>query len=78
MAASQDPLALDYWAAKHILFPIDGNTRHDPDFSLIDDWMTAVRDVINGRGGFDQADRGVQVGLVTKTESEMRLFATVP
>jgi len=37
--ASQDPVALDYWAAKYILYPIDSNYRHHPDFSGIDIWL---------------------------------------
>jgi len=78
IVASQDPVALDYWATKHILYPIDNNARHDPDFSGIDAWLTGARDLINGRGGFNQADRGIQVQTVTKSESEMRVFETVP
>ena len=78
IVASQDPVALDFWTAKHILHPIDNNNRHHPDFPGIDAWLTAARDLINGSGGFDQAARGIQVRTVTKTESEMRLFETVP
>jgi len=78
IAASQDPVALDYWAAKYILYPINDNPRHHPDYAGVDTWLTGARDLINGRGGFDQADRGIQVRTVTKSESEMRLFETVP
>jgi len=78
IVASQDPVALDYWTAKYILYPFNNNPRHHPDFAAIDTWLTGARDLINGRGGFDQAARGIQVQTVTKTESEMRLFETVP
>ncbi|MFO7734201.1 MAG: DUF362 domain-containing protein, partial [Candidatus Aminicenantes bacterium] len=78
IVASQDPVALDHWAAKHILYPINNNERHHPDFAGIDAWLTAARDTINGRGGFDLAARGIQVRTMTKTESDMRLFETVP
>jgi hypothetical protein len=35
MTASIDPLALDYWAAKHILFPLSTNPLHNPDEPLL-------------------------------------------
>jgi len=72
--AGQDPVALDYWAARHILYPIDGNARHDPAFEGIDRWLTDAANLINGLGGFSGLDRGIRVGYVTKTESEMRLY----
>lgn len=73
IVASQDPVALDYWTAKHILYPIDNNERHHPDFAGIDMWLTAARDVIVNRGGFDLKSRGIFVETPTKTESEMAL-----
>jgi uncharacterized protein (DUF362 family) len=77
IVASQDPVALDYWTAKHILYPIDNNDRHNPDFSGIDTWLTAARDVIVNRGGFAQKSRGILVETPTKTESEMVLHEAV-
>jgi uncharacterized protein (DUF362 family) len=71
IVASQDPVALDYWTAKHILYPIDDNDRHHPDYAGIDAWLTAARDIITGRGGFTQKSRGILVETATKTESEM-------
>jgi uncharacterized protein (DUF362 family) len=73
IVASQDPVALDYWTAKHILYPIDNNDRHHPDFPGIDIWLTAARDVIINRGGFAQKSRGILIETPTKTESEMVL-----
>lgn len=69
--ASQDPVALDYWAAKYILYPVDRNPRHHPDFLGIDAWLTQARDTINSRGGLRNAPKGVVVGNVTKSETEM-------
>jgi uncharacterized protein (DUF362 family) len=77
IVASQDPVALDYWTAKHILYPIDNNARHHPDFPGIDTWLTAARDVIVNRGGFAQKSRGILVELPTKTESEMAVHEAV-
>jgi hypothetical protein len=76
IVASQDPVALDYWTAKHVLYPIDKNERHHPDSPGIDSWLTAARDLIVGRGGFDQKGRGILVESPTKTESEMVLYET--
>jgi hypothetical protein len=72
--AGQDPVALDYWAAKYVLYPIDNNPRHDPSFTGIDQWLTNARDTINGRGGLYNPNSGIQVGLVTKNEPEMSAF----
>lgn len=69
--ASQDPVALDYWAAKYILHPIDNNPRHHPDFPGIDRWLTDARDTINTLGGLNSPDGSLLLNRVTKTESEM-------
>ncbi len=76
IVASQDPVALDYWSAKYVLYPIDNNERHHPDSPGIDSWLTAARDLIVGRGGFDQKSRGIFVETPTKSESEMVLYET--
>lgn len=70
--ASQDPVALDYWAAKYVIYPIDNNPRHHPDHPGIDKWLTDARNTINGRGGLLNPGGGISIGPVTKTESEMR------
>jgi len=78
IVASQDPVALDYWAAKNILYPIDSNERHRPDYPGINAWLSAAMTTINGRGGFSGLDRGILIQNTTKTESEMRLYETTP
>ena len=75
--ASQDPVALDYWSAKYVLYPVDNNVRHRPDHAGIDAWLTDARDTIVGRGGFAQSARGIVVKDPTKTESEMVLHQAV-
>jgi hypothetical protein len=69
--ASQDPVALDYWAAKYVLYPVDNNSRHHPAFPGIDQWLTGARDTINGRGGLNDPNAGITVSQVTKNEDEM-------
>ena len=69
--ASQDPVALDYWAAKNILYPIDNNPRHHPDFPGIDTWLTDACTIINERGGLYDPASGILVDQMTKDEGEM-------
>lgn len=75
LLASQDPVALDYWSAKDVLFPIDRNPRHAPDFSGIDRWLTDCMNLINSRDGLARPEQGIFVRLVTKLEPEMRVVA---
>lgn len=75
VAASQDPVALDYWAAKYILYPIDRNHRHHPDFRGIQKWMDEASFFINSRGGIKDTTKGIQVDKVTKDEKNMRVFS---
>jgi uncharacterized protein (DUF362 family) len=75
LVASQDPVALDYWTAKNVLYPIDNNDRHHPGFAGIDAWLTAARETINTAGGFAQTARGIAVEHPTKTESEMTVHS---
>ncbi len=73
LLASQDPVALDYWAAKYVLYPIDSNFRHHPDHPGINAWLTQARDIINGRGGLLNMDKGIVVDQVTKQEENMNV-----
>ena len=82
LAAGQDPLALDYWAAKNILYPINKNANHHPDNATISAWMDAAGSTINSRGGLLRPQDGILIGSVTRREEEMlvrqtsaRLFA---
>ena len=78
LVASQDPVALDYWTAKHILYPYDNNDRHHPDFAGISTWLSAARTTIVERGGLANSARGIVVDNPTMTESDMRLYSGVP
>jgi hypothetical protein len=69
--ASQDPVALDHWAAKYILFPIDGNQRHHPSFPGIATWLSSAALTINDRGGLSNPDKGIFIQDVTKDEAKM-------
>jgi hypothetical protein len=75
LVASQDPVALDYWTAKHVLYPIDGNPRHHPDHENIQRWLQAAKATINGRGGLYRPEWGIAVGTVTCDESSMAVHS---
>ncbi len=73
LLAGQDPVALDVCGAKHVLYPIDNNERHHPDFSGINAWLLQARDMINGRGGLHSAEPLVAVDNVTRDEADINL-----
>jgi uncharacterized protein (DUF362 family) len=52
LLASVDPVALDYWAAKHLLYPIDNNEEHHPDkYEALRNHLIQAREEINSKGG---------------------------
>jgi len=75
LLASQDPVALDYWAAKSVLFPVDANPRHAPDHANIDRWLTDCMNTVNSLGGIARPDQGIHVGTLTKHESDFRVVS---
>jgi hypothetical protein len=68
--ASQDPVALDYCAAKFLIHPIDHNPKHHPSDPIIDGWLTTARDTINTKGLYNK-NRGIMVDMVTKDQTQM-------
>jgi hypothetical protein len=71
--ASQDPVALDYCAARKILFPIDRNPRHDPLYKGIKAWLQLAAQVINEQGGLHNPRHGLFVNQVTLDETRMQI-----
>lgn len=54
LLAGLDPVAMDYYASKHILLPLGGSlrTRHDPDeYSGLSSMLSGARHFINTNGG---------------------------
>ncbi|MGD8261116.1 MAG: DUF362 domain-containing protein [Desulfobacterales bacterium] len=59
LLAGIDPVAMDYYMSKHILYPIGGtyDSEHHPDsFSGLINHLSGARDFINGNGGIDGED----------------------
>lgn len=73
IAASQDPVALDYWAAKYILYPIKGNRRHHPDFPGISAWLASAARTINEAGSLYNPEKGIIINNVTNQECDILL-----
>ncbi len=68
LLAGVDPVAMDYWAAKHLLYPIDKNVEHHPDrFAVLKKHLTQARDIINSEGG-------INGHKVTLDESDMKVI----
>ena len=78
IVASQDPVALDYWAAKYVLYPIDHSPTHEPSYPGISSWLTSARSTIISLGGLADASQGILVDTPTMTESEMTVYTAVP
>lgn len=69
LLASIDPVALDYWASKHLLYPIDNNEEHHPDkFITLQNHFIQAREIINSEGGI----RGHNVTL---NESDIKVIS---
>jgi len=73
LVGGQDPLAIDYWASKRILYPISNKAGHNPDNATIQGWMNAAQTVMNGRSLRD-AVPGLQIDAVTKNENEILVY----
>ena len=71
LTASTDPLALDYWTAKHILFPLSCNPLHNPDEPLLLRYrmLLPAQQEFNGCGGCHGQP-------VTMDECEMQVYTT--
>ena len=71
LLASRDPVALDYWASKHLLYPIDGNEEHHPDrFSGLRNPLIRACEVINAAGGIfgrEAVMEETQMDVITQT-----------
>jgi hypothetical protein len=65
LLASLDPVALDYWASKHLLYPIDGNEEHNPDeYMPLRNYLIQVRDLVNAGGGLSGHETTLDESLI--------------
>jgi len=65
LLASLDPVALDYWASKHVLYPIEGNEEHNPDeYQSLRSYLAQVRDLVNAEGGLSGREVTLDESLI--------------
>lgn len=72
--AGQDPVALDYWAAKYIFYPVSAQFNPDtpPDLlARIAPWLSGAANTINARGGLGKSGSGILAGQATQNEKEI-------
>ncbi|MHB8053917.1 MAG: DUF362 domain-containing protein [Candidatus Aminicenantales bacterium] len=74
LVSSQDPVALDFFSAKYVLYPINKNPRHYPTFPSMSAWLNQARNLINARGGLYKPLMGIQVGSVHTNEKYMKVY----
>jgi hypothetical protein len=74
--ASQDPVALDYYGAKNILYPIDGNHRHHPEFAGIHKWLVNARTTMNSFEDLYNPDKGILIDRVTFNEEKVQVHSS--
>ena len=78
LIAGVDPVALDYFASKHVLFPLGGRRAymHNPDsFKGLIDHLTGAQDFINANGGIkgeitNMGDSNIEVVAVSAGGSQ--------
>ncbi len=60
LLASRDPVALDYYCGKHVLYPVTGNARHNPDnANTFRQMLSASYGVLAGGGKQVTMDEGM-------------------
>lgn len=68
LLAGRDPVALDYYCGKHVLYPVTGDSRHDPDSAnTFRQMLSASRDVLAGGGK-----------QVTMDEAMINVYTDIP
>jgi len=53
LLASVDPVALDYWAGKYVLCPLDEKEHHPDKFPGFRNYLVQAKEVINSNGGIN-------------------------
>lgn len=70
LLASTDPLAIDYWASKNVMFPLSRNPLHNPDEPL----KFRTKTLLPAWQEFDQCG-GIKGKAVTMDEKEIKVYS---
>ncbi len=70
-----DPVALDAWSARNVLYPITGDPAHDPDLpGYLRTYLLDARDTINNNGGIDGKESTLDPGAVVARHQDQRVI----
>ncbi len=73
LLASQDPVALDYYAGKNILYPLSKSPYHLPTYEGVSRWLSQAEAVINSSSIYSNENR-IFLRKVTKDEARMKIY----
>ncbi len=73
LVASQDPVALDYYAGKNILYPLSKSPYHLPTYEGVARWLSQAETVINSSPVYSPENR-IFIRKVTKDEARMKIY----
>lgn len=73
LVASQDPVALDYYAGKNILYPLSKSPYHLPTYEGVSRWLSQAEAVINSSSVYSPESR-IFIRRVTKDEARMKIY----
>jgi uncharacterized protein (DUF362 family) len=73
LLASQDPVALDYYAGKNILYPLSKSPYHLPTYGGVSKWLSQAEAVINSSSVYSTENR-IFLRKVTRDEARMKIY----
>ncbi len=73
LLASQDPVALDYYAGKNILYPLSKSPYHLPTYEGVSRWLSQAEAVLNSSPVYSTEKR-IFLRKVTRDEARMKIY----
>lgn len=73
LLASQDPVALDYYAGKNVLYPLSKSPYHLPDYEGVSRWLSQAEKVINSSPVYSLENK-IFIRRVTREEARMKVY----
>ncbi len=75
IVASQDPVALDYYAGKYILYPLSKSPYHLPTYEGVARWLSSAEKIINSGSVYSPQNR-IFIRKVTSKETRMKVYVS--
>lgn len=73
LLASQDPVALDYYAGKSILYPLSKSPYHLPTYEGVSRWLSQAEAILNLSSVYSIKNR-IFLRKVTRDEARMKIY----